>query len=87
MKKRTIAKIDPKAESHGSNGHGLGLADRPGLLRPDEAAEYLECSIYTLLRWTKLGKIEHVRSGKMYVRYTKAGLDRFIAKRTVVPER
>jgi hypothetical protein len=50
------------------------------LLRSAEAAAYIKCQPKALEHWRRLGKIDHVRVGERFIRYTKAGLDRFIEK-------
>jgi excisionase family DNA binding protein len=54
------------------------------LITPDDAALYLQVGRSTLKRWVHNGEIEFVRCGRL-VRFTKAGLDRWIAKQTRVP--
>lgn len=52
------------------------------LYRSQEAADYLQISRTTLKHWVTSGDIEFVRVGRL-TRFTKAGLDRYIASRTV----
>jgi DNA binding domain, excisionase family len=50
----------------------------------EAAAEYLDMSPGTLKNWVSRGLIEYVRIGR-HVKFTRAGLDRYIARRTAVP--
>lgn len=66
-----------KRERHSSNDEGL--------LDLAEAAQYLGISPYTLRDWVSQRRIEFVRVGTKVVKFTKAGLDRYIASQTVAP--
>lgn len=64
----------------------LKIAPSAGeLLTPDEAGSYLKVSPHTLKRWVHLRKIEYVKMGRL-VRFTHAGLERFKARRTYIPQ-
>lgn len=57
---------------------------RLDLLTRKEAAEYLECSPQTLATWAITGRYDlpFLKIGRK-VRYRRADLDRFLARRTV----
>jgi excisionase family DNA binding protein len=55
---------------------------RDGLWTLDEAAHYLQIAPGTLKHWTAERRIEFVKVGK-FLRFTQAGLDRYIASQTV----
>lgn len=44
-----------------------------------EAANYLNISYYTLLRLTRIGEIEHIKNGTVYL-YTRECLDRWLER-------
>jgi excisionase family DNA binding protein len=59
--------------------------DQTGLMKPAEAAEYLNCSLRTLQEWKNDGNFGYHKHGR-WVRYAQADLDAFLAK-TYVPAR
>jgi len=58
--------------------------DSNKLMNREAAADYLDMSPGTLKNWVSRGLIEYVRIGR-HVKFTRAGLDRYIARRTAVP--
>jgi len=51
--------------------------DMPQLLRPTEAARLLSVAPRTLRHWTRLGKLPHIRVGRL-VFYPKDALARWV---------
>lgn len=51
-------------------------------MTPEDVAEYLNCSAYTVKEMSRRGEIPHYRIGKLY-RYRKAVLDRWVEKQEV----
>jgi excisionase family DNA binding protein len=49
-------------------------------IRPIEAAERLNVSIWTIYRWIKAGKLDAVKLGRSTVRVSVGAVDRFIAE-------
>ena len=47
------------------------------LMTIQEVAEYLQCSVSTLRRWVRRGKVPHYRMGKM-VRFRRSELDAWL---------
>jgi excisionase family DNA binding protein len=56
--------------------------DRSRLLTLEEAAEHLQLSAGTLRHWVSMKKIEHIKVGRL-TRFTRAALDRYIARQTI----
>lgn len=48
-------------------------------MTPEEVAEYLNCSAYTIREMSRRGEIPHYRVGKLY-RYRKAVLENWISE-------
>lgn len=46
-------------------------------MTPEEVAEYLNCSAYTIREMSRRGEIPHYRIGKLY-RYRKSVLEKWI---------
>ncbi len=59
-------------------------ADDDRLLDVDQAAEILGVKRGTLFNWVSRSRIEYVRVGRL-VKFTRAGLRRYIARNTAVP--
>lgn len=47
-------------------------------LRPAEAAERLNVSVWTIYRWIKAGKLDAIKVGRSTVRVPVKAIDRFI---------
>src|SRR5437773_2688071 len=59
--------------------------DQTSLMRPAEAAEYLDCSLRSLRKWKADGDLACHQKGR-WLRFAQAGLDAYLA-RTHVPAR
>lgn len=52
-------------------------------LRPDEVAEYLSVSKWTVYRWVEEGKLSGTQAGSGSLRICKDALEDFIRKNTI----
>lgn len=48
-------------------------------MTPEEVAEYLNCSAYTVKEMSRRGELPHYRVGKLY-RYRKTALEHWVEK-------
>jgi excisionase family DNA binding protein len=69
-----------KQDEDGGTSMSTGVPrDQTGLMKPAEAAAYLNCSLRTLQKWKKDGDLVCHKLGR-WVRYARADLDEFLAK-------
>lgn len=54
-------------------------------MTPEEVAEYLNCSAYTVKEMSRRGELPHYRVGKLY-RYRKRALENWIEKQESVAD-
>jgi excisionase family DNA binding protein len=57
------------------------------LLSRQELAEHFGCSVATIRRWERVGKLKAVRLGACTVRYRRADVEQFLANATETRER
>lgn len=55
------------------------VAREPALMRPQEAADYLQLSVHTVRIWAQQGKLPCVKLGTS-LRFKREALDEWIAK-------
>lgn len=56
-------------------------ADPNALLNKHDVASRLEVNVQTVLKWARKGDLDCIRLGRRIVRFTQAGVERFLAKK------